>query len=61
MLDDCLVRLVEQERLAALRVDVCVGAEEGAKGTDLVPPREHLWAWVAEEAADVGWGERPRQ
>ena len=54
VLDDALVRLVEQERLAALGIDMGVGAEERRKRADLVPSNEHLGFWVTEETSNVG-------
>ena len=49
--------LTEQPRLAALRVDVGVGAEERLPGPGLVPPLQQLRVRVAEETAHIGAGE----
>jgi hypothetical protein len=52
--DDAFVRLIEQERLAALGIDMGMGAEERRKRADLVPSNQHLGFWVTEEATNVG-------
>jgi hypothetical protein len=51
---DTLVRFIVQIRLPSLRVDVCVGTEEGHEGTGLVPSDEHFRSGIAEEAANIG-------
>jgi hypothetical protein len=54
VLDDALVRFIEQERLAALGIDMGMGAEERCKRADLVPSNEHLGFWVTEETSNIG-------
>ena len=48
----------EQPRLASLRLQVRVPAEEGVVDSDLVPPRHELGVGIAEETADVRSRER---
>jgi hypothetical protein len=48
--------LVEKVRLSALRVDVCMSAEEGRESSNLIPAHEHLWSGVAKETSYVRWG-----
>ena len=54
VLDNTFVRGVEEERLTALCVDVCMSAEEGRERADLVPTHEHLRLGVPEESSNVG-------
>ena len=58
---DALVRIVEEVRLAALRVDVRVCPHERREDRDSIPSHEHLRLGVAEEASEVGCARRFRQ
>ncbi len=53
--DGC-VGLASKVWFTATGIDVGMAAEEGVEGAGLVPTGEKLFAWVAEESANIGPG-----